>query len=454
MATCNHESGDPVRKLIAVLCGALLAVSACSTDPEEEAAVDDTATSTESADVSSTTSEPEAEESDDPRAPGVTEDTIKVGVSYPDLAGVEATIGINHGDYEVAYRAVADALNEQGAFGDRSIELVFAPVDPQASDAATAACTKLAQDEQVFVVVGQFQDDEVLCYVDGNEVPVIGGNMSAERLARAKVAWFTTDGTEDRQADATRQLIEADVFGDSVAVVGITGDIPLFDDIISPQLEAAGIDVIGPAYVDTTSGDANTIFANSDTILDRFEAEGAEQLLIIGGAAPFFVTPRVSAHRFSPQIVYTDVTSVKGFVQGEGSDLSSLEGAVAVGPFSDTDGFDDMDHEVTDECVAILDAAGHTMVPLDEVPDGGKRNAVSGLDACKKLYLLAAIVEAAGENLDYGSFRSAGYGLGEVDLPGFPQPATYGPPPSADGDIRLLFFEWDPAVSGFTTDDV
>lgn len=442
-----------MRKLTATLCAVLLAVSACSTDPEEETAADDATTSTEAAAGSSAGSEAEPE-SDDPRAPGVTEDTIKVGVTYPDLANLQATIGINHGDYEAAYRAVADALNEQGAFGDRRIELVFSPVDPQASDAATASCTKLAQDEQVFVVIGKFQGDDVLCYVDTHEVPIVGGSMSAERLERAEVAWFTLDGTEDVQADATRQLIEADVFGDSVAVVGTTDDIPLFDRVVGPELEAAGIEVTGPAYVDTTSGDANTVYANVDTILDRFEAEGAEQLLVLGNSAAMVVTPRVSAHRFSPQMIYTDRESVNGFVEGEGSDVSSLEGAVAMGLFDTNNRFDELDHELTTECVEILDDAGHTMVPLAEVPDGGQRNAVSGFDACQKLYLLAAIVEAAGDDLNYGSFRNAGYGLGEVEIPGLPESPTFGPPPSADGDIPLLFFQWDPAANQFIADDV
>ncbi len=329
---------------------------------------------------------------------------------------------------------------------------MFAPVDPLQSDAPTAACTKLTQDEHVFVVVGQPRGDDVLCYVDTNETPVIGGSMSAERLAKAKVAWFTTDGTDDLQADAVRELIQRKVFGDSVAVIGTSEDVPLYDNVIGPLLGDAGIDVIGPAYIDNSSGDANTTFANTDTILDRFEAEGAEQILVIGTSAPLVVAPRVAARPYSPQLIFTDVSSVSGFVEGENSDLSALDGAVAMGLFDDNERFDEIDQAETKECIDILNAAGHTMVPLDEVPEGGLRNAVSGLDACKKLYLLAAIVSAAGPDLNFGTFEQAGYSLGAVDLPGFPESPHYGPPPSADGDIPLLYFEFDPAVAGFVSD--
>ena len=235
-------------------------------------------------------------------------------------------------------------------------------------------------------------------------------------------------------------------------MIGTNEDVPLYDNVLGPLLRDAGVDVIGPAYIDSSSGDANTIFANTDTILDRFEAEGAEQVLVIGNSASLVVSPRVSARPYSPQLVFTEASSVSGFVEGEGSDLSALDGAVAMGLFDDVNRFDELDQPETKECVDILNAAGHTMVPLDEVPEGGLRNAVSGMDACKKLYLLAAIVSAAGPDLNFGTFEQAGDTLGAVSLPGFPEDPRYGPPPSADGDIPLLYFEFDPAVAGFVSD--
>ncbi len=439
-----------MKKLTAILLTALLVVAACSTDPEEEA-TDDTPSTTEG--DSTETSEPE--ESDDPRAPGVTDDTIKVGVTYPDLEGVEATLGINHGDYEVAYNAVADFLNEQGAFGDRQIEVVFAPVDPRQSDAATAACTRLAQDEEVFVTLGFFQGDEVLCYVDTEEVPVIGGAMNEARLEAATVPWFTLDGTEDLQVDAVEELLERDALGNSVGVIGTTDDIPLWDDKIGPLLDDADLDVAaGPAYIDNSSGDENVVFANADTILDRFEAEGVEQILVIGEAAALVVAPRVSARPYAPQLVFADQSSISAFPQTEGSDVSSLEGSIAVGTFNDNERFDELEDEATTECVEALNEAGHTMIPLDEVPEGELRNAVSGFEACKELYLLAAIVDAAGPDLNFGTFRDAGYGLSGVQIPGIPEPLDFGPPPSADGDIPLIFFEFDAAAGDFVGEDV
>ena len=56
--------------------------------------------------------------------------------------------------------------------------------------------------------------------------------------------------------------------------------------------------------------------------------------------------------------------------------------------------------------------------------------------------LLQAWLEAAGEDLDYGTLAGALDGL-EVAIPGDPEPRTYGPPPSADGDPQAYLFSWN-----------
>ena len=56
----------------------------------------------------------------------------------------------------------------------------------------------------MFVAVGFFLDDNVLCYVDTNQTAAIGGTMTAERLAKAKAPWFSTDASDDLEVDAVR----------------------------------------------------------------------------------------------------------------------------------------------------------------------------------------------------------------------------------------------------------
>jgi hypothetical protein len=61
---------------------------------------------------------------------------------------------------------------------------------------------------------------------------------------------------------------------------------------------------------------------------------------------------------------------------------------------------------------------------------------------------MKALLEAAGEDLSYGTFAAGANGL-EVQLPNQPEPLTYGPPPSADGDPTMYLFDWDPDTLDF-----
>ena len=124
----------------------------------------------------------------------VTKDKIKIGVSYVDLAAVRAAgIKRDHGDYEKAFQTVIDDINAKGGVNGRTIVPVYAPINPIGTDPAQQACVKLTEDEKVFAVIGQFQTDAPLCYVEQHKTPVVGGTITSEYLARAKAPWYTLE---------------------------------------------------------------------------------------------------------------------------------------------------------------------------------------------------------------------------------------------------------------------
>src|SRR5689334_22461614 len=55
-------------------------------------------------------------------APGVTDDTIKVGVEFVDLEAIGDIATLDHGDYEAAYQAMFDQINADGGINGRQIE--------------------------------------------------------------------------------------------------------------------------------------------------------------------------------------------------------------------------------------------------------------------------------------------------------------------------------------------
>ncbi|MET0739609.1 MAG: hypothetical protein ABW035_15140, partial [Acidimicrobiales bacterium] len=80
-------------------------------------------------------------------APGVTDDSIKVGVTFVDTEALVAS-GLNYdlGDHEAVYTALFDAINEDGGINGRQIEPVFAPIDPTNPAPAEEKCVQLTED--------------------------------------------------------------------------------------------------------------------------------------------------------------------------------------------------------------------------------------------------------------------------------------------------------------------
>ena len=107
--------------------------------------------------------------------PGVTPSSIKIGITYPDVAAIATIINVNPGNYQVAYNTLINQINAQGGINGRKITPVYAPVDPLGTAGAATACTKLTEDDQVFAVLGFFQAADIGCYVTGHDTPIVGG---------------------------------------------------------------------------------------------------------------------------------------------------------------------------------------------------------------------------------------------------------------------------------------
>lgn len=120
-------------------------------------------------------------------SPGVTDDTIKVGVTYVDTAALVAS-GLNYdlGDHEAVYDALFDKINADGGINGRQIEPVYAPIDPTSTSPAEEACVKLTEDEDVFLITGFFLADAVTCPVATHATAVVVGEMTPSGSTRPR----------------------------------------------------------------------------------------------------------------------------------------------------------------------------------------------------------------------------------------------------------------------------
>lgn len=380
-------------------------------------------------------------------APGVTDDSVKVGVTYVDLEAIADVVDISHGDYEKAFSALLDDINAEGGINGRTIDYLFAPINPVGTAGAEEACARLTQDEQVFVAMGFFLDDAPLCYVDTHQTAVIGGNQTTERLARARAPWYTIEPGSDSTSDAIRAFDDAGELGGTLGVFAGPGQEAEMNDVVLALLDELGVDVAEHAVVDAPADDINAVNAATQVIVERFRSAGVDQVLIVGDSGLTWATGAESTD-FRPQLLFSNSNSILAFAgDAAAHDLSVLDGAVAANLYGGPANTYDL--PAMQDCIAIIrDAGGTVDDPADLPPDTDRSTWTSVFSACNDVALLRALLEAAGPDLNYGSLVAGSDGL-EVQLPGDPEPDTYGPPPAADGDRRVYVYDWDPDQSTF-----
>lgn len=443
------------KQLAASLAGvALLALAACSTDKQDTST---SAAETSAPAASDTTTGDTTAPSDnefgtvvDDRAPGVTDDTIKVGIMYLDLTNVKAILGIDQGDYEAAYQAAIDEVNDNGGVHGRKIEAVMMPIDPPQVETGTVACTKLTEDEQVFVVVGSYlQAEAESCVVDTHETPLLGGDLAADIMKGAKAAWLSPGTLSAAKGPSLQALIDAGVITGKVGVVGQVGAEAATTDEALPMLEKAGIDVVDVAYYDIMglSSDPNALYGQAETISLKFQSEGVETLLLTEGIGSTFPNG-IARTDYRPHIVFTDNVSPVTYTGGDGSDLSMMPGSVAVGSYDSLNVFHNFGSP-TKECVASQEKRlGITIKHSAEVPKGEPDYAVSSKVGCMMVALLVAVLEKAGPDLNWGTFNTAAYNLGDILLPFYDTPFTVNKD-HPDGSPSLYVFDWDADAEAF-----
>ncbi|MET0726809.1 MAG: ABC transporter substrate-binding protein [Acidimicrobiales bacterium] len=426
-----------MRKYFALAAAVVLAVAGCTSgdDDDVDTSPETTGSSEEPAELGR----------------GVTADTIKIGITYPDVTNL-GIANLDHGDYEGSYQALIDDLNERGGINGRTVEAVFSPVNPRGTEGAEAACVQLTEDEQVFLAMGYFGADTVLCALETHSTAVLGGSMSEDRLARAQAPWFTTEAGEDLTSDVIRLFAEEGVLDGDVAVFAQAGDVALLEDTVEPLLDELGIEPVETAVLDSPPGDNAAAVAQAGVIAESFESAGATKVLVVGNNGALGWLGGIENLDYRPQSLFVTTNTVLAYVNdAAGRDLSPLEDAIAGEGYNP--GAARFAEEKNQACFEIIEAAGiEVFDPGTDTPERPD-TFVSADNACRNMALLEALLTEAGDNLNYTTLEEAGETIGDVDIPGYPEPFHYGPPPSADGDAPVYLFDWDPTEKVFAIRD-
>lgn len=351
---------------------------------------------------------------------GVTDDTIKVGVTYTDLSAIKEIMKLDHGDYQGEFKAYADWINSSGGINGRKISIIDAPVSPIGTATGTAACVKLTEDQKVFAVVGEMQADIIPCYVTDHQTAVVGGWMSEEGLSTAKAPWFTWKPTTDRLATKTIEGAAAKgVFtGKKVGIVATAGYKPVLDASVKPALAAAKVTPTDIGIIDTPTDDPAAAKAAAKTIAEKFKSEGIE--VVISVAQTFSTwADGVAQTDYRPIQVPTDSNTVGAWVVlKDDAQLSILNGAVT-GSGAAADVW--WNTAAMKECVSELQTRmGVTFTSPVGYVNGSSvpQSYVSAQIVCSTMSVFTAIAKKAGKTLNNDTFLAAGHGLGVFQVPG------------------------------------
>jgi hypothetical protein len=418
---------------LALVATAIVLAAACTTG-------DDSASDSTAADTTPGSSVPVATGP----APGVTDDAIKIGITYTDAAALQA-IGLDYefGDMEAAYQALIDDINDDGGIHGRQLEVTFAPIDPTSPTPAEEKCVELTEDEDVFAVMGFFLTDSVLCPVATHATAVLGGEMTTERLAQAEAPWIAWQPDGELPAQALRAYAERGELDGNVAVFVNARDQAVLDTQVLPTLEELGVDPVETGVVDAPADDQPALAANVHTIAERFEAADADTLVLVGLSASDWPTNMADDPSYRPKLLFLDAQAARAFsLNAATTDTSVLEGSLAAGIYGPAQA--QFEEPAMQECIGRL--ADHGVeVPEPDSVTGSSTNLPygAGFNACADITLLQAWLDAAGEDLNYGTLQGALDAGFDLTIPGDPAERHYGTAPAADGNPPAYLFEWD-----------
>ncbi|WP_436776385.1 ABC transporter substrate-binding protein [Yinghuangia sp. YIM S09857] len=413
-------------RLLACAAALLAAVSACTVE-------DNKADSASSAGPSAAST----------ASPGVTSDTIELGIAYPDFSSVQQFVAIDQGDYEATYNALIKKINDAGGIHGRKIVPVYGKANLISPTAAQQTCVELTEDKDVFAVLAvAVREDQALCYTDTHRTAMVGWSQSKASAARARAPWFTYYVGDDSPVGGMEVFAaRGDFAGRKVAVVANATEKTSVDKHVLPALQRLGVTPVTTGYMPASAGDAAAYAQQAGVFLQKAQAEGADTLLLVG---PISMTlPQIlEKAAWRPKLLFTIAPTA--YLADKGThDFGILDGSVAATQVQD------WNDPAMQDCVRTVEQAipaltGKLADPAT-VPSGQPQPGASVAAACQTLALFTALADKAGPQLNYGTFQQAGFELGRLHIPGLRDDATYGPQ-TTNGAIPIRPLTYDPVA--------
>ena len=259
--------------------------------------------------------------------PGVTADTVKIGVTLinydlikdlPDVSEVRL-------EQQQIYQAFIDNVNAHGGIAGKKIVPVYKLYIPVGSAGLITICTALAEDDNVFATIGTYFDtsgDAQLCMAKQHKRVLLTFDLNQATLKQAPPGLIVTPGyTPERSVKILLDLLQKQhkLDGKTVGVMGNAASSTIVNNTIVPELKRLNVKM-GATGLLSVGGSTDTTTAQSqlDSLIERWKTENVDTV--------FISSKEAAALRFV-QKLRKEMPDVQ-LLADDASLLSSAQGAV------------------------------------------------------------------------------------------------------------------------------
>ncbi|MEM9746109.1 MAG: hypothetical protein AAF945_05400 [Actinomycetota bacterium] len=358
---------------------------------------------------------------------GITEDTIRVGVLDYDWDRL-ADLGVDFGVTTSVdlFRASLERVNDAGGLAGRQLEIVEKVFLPVGDAEATQVCIELAEDEEVFMVVGRLRDDQVLCFTEQYDTAAfVPLGMTDERVERSTAPYASLSGRSELRIVNFVDAMEATGAFEG-ATIGVTGTADANEanyEIVVAALEERGYEPVG-VLVGGSGDDLGETARTQEVAYERLEAAGVDVVITTSGVAlELFNAFELN---FEPdQWMFATAITGRAFADA-GVPWEFVDGALSatISPVGTSLQPGLADDPATAECVDDLVARTDAGVVYDL--DAEVNDLTTALFACGLAEIVEAAFDGAGPNPTNESLQEGIEAIGTIELPAYGT-ATFGP---------------------------
>jgi Periplasmic binding protein len=364
---------------------------------------------------------------------GVTPTTVKIGISLVNFTCIQQYVNQIRQNQQQVYQAFIDDINAHGGVAGKQIVPVFLSFCPIQNADALTLCTKFAEDDKVFAVLGTFVDfsgDAQTCLAKDHNTVLMTFQLTQAIMNQSPPGLIILPGFNPERVDAVLfGLLQKQhtLDGKKVAVLGETTSENTVHSSVEPGLKGIGVQMGSTAILNVSGTDTSAAQEQLDSFIERWKSEHVDTLFVSG--------TQVSSQQFMekvrsqmPQVtLITDIDStvIQGYGQQEqkaGRRPNPYEGIfTASGPTPHE--YDQSDN--WKYCAGIYQAQTGQVAPNAEAvvpgPNGKTIDTYGTInDACQLLTMFRDIGTRVGPNLNvsnwvhtvdtYGPIRNVGGG--------------------------------------------